>query len=377
MLKHMRSSEHLRTPSGGYGYPTPKMGSQRYHKSYGARSASTSPTRNLNYSNLNGGLNLNSSQLNGSNYGVNHLSLSKHSIGGNSSSISPGTTAQTKITNLDQSQHSIHDGTANKSKLANGGVNLSKTNFPASGDLSKFVMISKEAGIKEMLSSLGLLSLLSLLLAILALVFLLKISPLHPSDVRTMLSTDQVRIISAEEYITVFEVTLALAALTLSLNLCCLLVCTIQFLFAVRLIQVQRGRARTSKFLRDSAITRVCAIAGFFFSIPVFLTGVILYTIIQFHSTPAIITSIFIGLGIIFCGCAMVHNVFIWQREQSRVTRSPSQTGSPHFGLEYDDTILSRKMGSPLDPAMTNGIPPATLDLSVIAPAAHELSTLV
>ena len=64
-------------------------------------------------------------------------------------------------------------------------------------------------------------------------------------------------------------------------------------------------------------------------------------------------------------------------QEQSRVTRSPSQTGSPHFGLEYDDTILSRKMGSPLDPAMTNGIPPATLDLSVIAPAAHELSTLV
>ena len=42
--------------------------------------------------------------------------------------------------------------------------------------------------------------------------------------------------------------------------------------------------------------------------------GIILYTFIQFHSTPAIVTSIFIGLGIIFCGCAMVHNVFVWQR---------------------------------------------------------------
>lgn len=44
------------------------------------------------------------------------------------------------------------------------------------------------------------------------------------------------------------------------------------------------------------------------------LSGMILYTFIQFHSTPAIVTSVFIGLGIVFCGCAMVHNVFVWQR---------------------------------------------------------------
>lgn len=42
--------------------------------------------------------------------------------------------------------------------------------------------------------------------------------------------------------------------------------------------------------------------------------GMILYTFIQFHSTPAIVTSVFIGLGIVFCGCAMVHNVFVWQK---------------------------------------------------------------
>ena len=44
------------------------------------------------------------------------------------------------------------------------------------------------------------------------------------------------------------------------------------------------------------------------------ISGMILYTFIQFHSTPAIVTSVFIGLGIVFCGCAMVHNVFVWQR---------------------------------------------------------------
>ncbi|XP_033230606.1 centrosomal and chromosomal factor-like isoform X2 [Belonocnema kinseyi] len=43
----------------------------------------------------------------------------------------------------------------------------------------------------------------------------------------------------------------------------------------------------------------------------------ILYTFTQFHTTPAIVTSVFIALGILFCGCAMVHNVFVWQREKT------------------------------------------------------------
>lgn len=50
--------------------------------------------------------------------------------------------------------------------------------------------------------------------------------------------------------------------------------------------------------------------------------GIILYTFTQFHSTPAIITSILIGVGIIFCGAAMVHNVFIWQKEKTICVRN-------------------------------------------------------
>lgn len=45
--------------------------------------------------------------------------------------------------------------------------------------------------------------------------------------------------------------------------------------------------------------------------------GIILYTFTQFHSTPAIVTSILIGIGILFCGGAMVHNVFVWQKEKT------------------------------------------------------------
>lgn len=46
-------------------------------------------------------------------------------------------------------------------------------------------------------------------------------------------------------------------------------------------------------------------------------TGIILYTFTQFHSTTAIATSILIGIGILFCGGAMVHNVFVWQKEKT------------------------------------------------------------
>ncbi|KAK2583110.1 hypothetical protein KPH14_009136 [Odynerus spinipes] len=170
-----------------------------------------------------------------------------------------------------------------------------------------------EAGVKEMLTSLGLLCLVSLLLALLSLIFLLKISPLTvtPSS-----------LISPEEYTIVYEVTLALCALALSLNLCCLLVCAIQFLFAVKLVKTSYQGHRSNKYLQKSSISRVCAVGGFFISIPVFLTGMILYTFIQFHSTPAIVTSVFIGLGIVFCGCAMVHNVFVWQREKTNAMKA-------------------------------------------------------
>ncbi|XP_066600253.1 uncharacterized protein [Prorops nasuta] len=171
----------------------------------------------------------------------------------------------------------------------------------------------QEAGVRETLTSLGLLCLVSLLLALLSLIFLLKISPLTVTP-----ST----LISPEEYTIVYDVTLALCALALSLNLCCLLVCAIQFLFTVKLVKTSYQGHRSNKYLQKSSISRVCAVGGFFISIPVFLTGMILYTFIQFHSTPAIVTSVFIGLGIVFCGCAMVHNVFIWQKEKTNAVKA-------------------------------------------------------
>ncbi|CAG9817006.1 unnamed protein product [Phaedon cochleariae] len=223
---------------------------------------------------------------------------------------------------LDTSKHSIYSNNVLPpgNKSLNGGLNISRVRNQST--VNKFIAKSKEVGVKEMLVSLGLLCLVSLLLALLSLIFLLKISPVTANDIRELLRSEQLTVITAEEYVVVYEVTLALCALTLSLNLCCLLVCAIQFLFAVKLVKSPHGGSdRTNKYLQKSSVSRVCAVGGFFISIPVFLTGIILYTFIQFHSTPAIVTSVFIGLGIIFCGCAMVHNVFIWQKEKTNAVR--------------------------------------------------------
>ena len=85
-----------------------------------------------------------------------------------------------------------------------------------------------EAGVKEMLASLGLLCRVSLLQALLSLTFLIRMSSVSfvPNS-----------LISPEEFAIVYDVTLVLCAVALSLNLCCLLVCAIQFLFAVKLVK--------------------------------------------------------------------------------------------------------------------------------------------
>lgn len=148
-------------------------------------------------------------------------------------------------TNLDASKHTIYSNTilpnvttTSKATL-NGGLNISRVR--QQGSVNKFIAKSKQVGVKEMLVSLGLLCLVSLLLALLSLIFLLKISPVTASDIRELLRAEQLTVITAEEYVVVYEVTLALCALTLSLNLCCLLVCAIQFLFAVKLVKSPHG----------------------------------------------------------------------------------------------------------------------------------------
>ena len=59
-----------------------------------------------------------------------------------------------------------------------------------------------------------------------------------------------------------------------------------------------------------------------------FILGIVLFTFIHFNSTPAIVTSIVIGIGIVFCGGAVVHNVFIWQRVSTYSTLTTVRRGT-------------------------------------------------
>ena len=75
-----------------------------------------------------------------------------------------------------------------------------------------------------------------------SLVFLLKILPAPPGAGGGAEGGEQ--FLSVGELGTVHHVTVAMCGLTLSLNLSCLLVCAIQFLFAAKLVKSTNGRLR-------------------------------------------------------------------------------------------------------------------------------------
>jgi len=138
---------------------------------------------------------------------------------------------------------------ASSASVPNGGLNITGASKRANGSIlvpanvSRFLTKSKEAGVKEMISSLALLCLVSLLLGLLSLVLLLEMSPVSQkkySDLRRQKTEG----LSTEEIHTVFGATRALCSLSLCLNLCCLLVCSVQFFFAVKLVRGSHGRTR-------------------------------------------------------------------------------------------------------------------------------------
>merc|ERR1719400_305843 len=311
----------------------------------------------------------NSSKLSGSHSGSNQTKTtfdsSHHEL--NSTQISPISATRRPL--VDTSTSSQHNGGL---KMANGhGPNSTKKKQ----NVSQLMLLTTEAGVKEMIQSLGLISLVSLLLALGSLVFLLKIIP-DGSEIgkKTHQSETGVNFLTVEESVTVYQVTVAMCALTLSLNLSCLLVCAIQFLFAAKLVKSSNGRLRTTKYLKKASLTRTCAIGGFFLSIPLFLIGIVLFTFLHFNETPAIVTSVVIGLGIVFCGGAVIHNVFVWQREKTVITKGNGTI------LNSTTTKDLYKRASILGSGSHIVLPHATLDLSngfngTITAKSLELST--
>lgn len=140
-----------------------------------------------------------------------------------SSAIQSLSSPQTQLATITQANIAAGSGNAAASQLARQ-LDAPWMSFSLKRNNHK----NSKSGVKEMLAFLALLCLVSLLLATLSHILLLKISPLNgtPSS-----------FISPEEYTIIYEVTLVLCAVALSLNLFCLLVCAIQFLFAIKLVK--------------------------------------------------------------------------------------------------------------------------------------------
>ena len=144
--------------------------------------------------------------------------------------------------------------------LSNGGSDIRRdaTLLPAvnrTAAVTRPTATDSVIGVREMLTSLGLLCLVSLMMALMALLFLLKMNPpsdvvrfdqvrfhpryifnsIHKFSIQFGFRWKQVRIISPEESAVVYEVSLALCSLSLTLDVCCCLVCAAQLIFAARL----------------------------------------------------------------------------------------------------------------------------------------------
>lgn len=154
---------------------------------------------------------------------------------------------------------------------------------------------------------------------------------------------------------------------------------------------------RENRYLQKSSASRVCAIGGFFISIPIFLTGkisylilivlkkffisyllptgIILYTFIQFHSTPAIVTSVLIGVSILFCGGAMVHNVFIWQKEKTIVFNCMKKQQQHQMQHHLNIPIIHSSMHHPVQTSFVARQTPLNLSLNSPISTIHNPPT--
>jgi len=234
------------------------------------------------------------------------------------------------------------------------------------GNLSNVVLMSADRGTKETLQSLALLAILSLILSLLSLIFLLKLSPTTGLESLNLLTGPEQQIVR--------QVTQCVCCLTICLDLSCLLICTLQFVSSVKLLKSSQGRVRSREYLSRAASSRSCSLAAFISSIPLFLIGIVLFIFLNYSKTPAIVSSIIIGCGILLCGAAVVHNVFVCQQEKSvvRSTGDRSIVQTSGKDRQTDTQYLSHIT-----------LPHATLDLSssglngTITARNLELSTLV
>lgn len=183
-----------------------------------------------------------------------------------------------------------------------------------------------------MLCSLGLLSLAALVLVGLSMQLLFVLY----QDQNAIQMGHVYLFNSTRNYDDLLEVTTALTTLVLMLNACCLMVCAMQCFFASRILSVNQGDQRAFKYLRECSSSRFIAVTGFFVSIPTFLVVIVMYVLMKFKSSPALVSTVVLGLGILFCVLSVMQNTYHWRLEKSR-----ADGGLPVFERSKNNVEIS------------------------------------
>jgi hypothetical protein len=171
--------------------------------------------------------------------------------------ISPNMTNTANISQLSNAKQPLLDISRTATNLQTSpqlnGSRLGPHSPKASNDYSNSDSVISEHGLHEVLASLALMCLLSLLMAFLALFFLQRTCPIsgltdgsdNVENGSKVVHKNHNRIVSTpKEYHRVFQISVSLSTLTISLDLCCLFVSCIQFLSAVKLMKTPFGKKR-------------------------------------------------------------------------------------------------------------------------------------
>ncbi|XP_064620711.1 uncharacterized protein LOC135483652 [Lineus longissimus] len=184
---------------------------------------------------------------------------------------------------------------------------------------SRITLYGKDFGVQNSLATLGLVALLALVFGVLGIQLLLKLSHTATGSVNPSTLGG---ILNSSLYESFHEVAIALASVVLMINLSCVLVCVMQCYFAAKLVKVPQGEERAFKYLKECASTRFLAITGFFLSIPVYISAVILHSLMELKITPAIISSAIMAIGLLFCSVAVVQALFYWFKNKRKANEN-------------------------------------------------------
>ncbi|XP_074650456.1 uncharacterized protein LOC141905488 [Tubulanus polymorphus] len=208
-------------------------------------------------------------------------------------------------------------------------------------------LVELDYGIDKSILSLGLMALTSLVLALFSTLFLFRLGsmqadePLMKNKPSTTLRNRLIT--SVTMYENFQDVTIALCSFILMLNLCCLLVSSMQCFYAAKILKVPQGELRAFKYLKECNNSRFLAATGLFISIPITIIAMILYMLMEFNMISAIIGSVVLAIGIIFCLFSMVHDTYFWCQEKKRAFNNEPIYDNPMMFCEGGGGIPGKK----------------------------------